>query len=122
MEKDEYQNLLEKYKERVKEEFGEESVKPSKITSKEYTEFKSELYPTHYSIYEKACNFSDKVFKLTVDEKKSTAIQKNLDVCHLNVKPSGVIALSFLLPIIIIVLGSLIFFTIFQMMFFVAFT
>ena len=48
-------------------------------------------------------------------------MQKNLDLCHLNVRPSGVIALSFLLPLITIVLGSLITFGIFGMFFFVVF-
>ena len=67
MEQEEYQDLLEKYKERVKEEFGEASTIPSKVTTKEYSEFKAELYPNHYSLYEKACNFSDNLLKLKVE-------------------------------------------------------
>ncbi|MBU0470010.1 MAG: hypothetical protein KKA62_02335 [Nanoarchaeota archaeon] len=121
MEQEEYQDLLEKYKERVKEEFGEASTIPSKVTTKEYSEFKAELYPNHYSLYEKACNFSDNLLKLKVDEVKAIKIQKNLDLTHLNVRPAGVIALSYLLPMAVMVLGSLIAFSIFQMMFFVFF-
>ena len=48
-------------------------------------------------------------------------MQKNLDLCHLNVRPSGVIALSFLFPLIVIVVGSLITFGIFGMFFFLIF-
>src|SRR3989344_404377 len=121
MESREYQDLLEKYKSRVAQEFGSTAPANSKFSTKEYTEFKEELYPGHYSLYEKACNFADNLFKLSVDQQKAEAIQKNLDVCHLNVRPSGVIALSFLLPLATIVIGSLITFGIFGMFFFLVF-
>ncbi|MBI4147102.1 hypothetical protein HY494_00430 [Candidatus Woesearchaeota archaeon] len=121
MDQREYQDLLEKYKARIKGEFGNASAVSPKITTTEYTEFKKELYPAHYSFYEKACNFADNLLKLTVDAKKAAAMQKNLDLCHLNVRPAGVIALSFLVPLITIVVGSLIAFGIFGMFFFVIF-
>ncbi|HLD79129.1 MAG TPA: hypothetical protein VJA18_01065 [Candidatus Nanoarchaeia archaeon] len=121
MESREYQDLLEKYKSRVAQEFGSTAPANQKVTTKEYTEFKEELYPGHYSLYEKACNFADNLFKLSVDSQKAEAIQKNLDICHLNVRPSGVIALSFLLPLATIVIGSLITFGIFGMFFFLVF-
>ncbi|MEW5897299.1 MAG: hypothetical protein AB1668_06390 [Nanoarchaeota archaeon] len=120
MEEKEYQELLERYKKKVSEEFGE-APPPAKVSTKEYTEFKSELYPAHYSLYEKACNFSDNILKLKIDSAKAEAMQKNLDVCHLNVRPSGVIALSYLLPLAAIVFGSLVSFAVFKMFFFVLF-
>ena len=121
MDQREYQDLLEKYKARVEGEFGSSSSAPQKITTKEYADFKSELYPAHYSFYEKACNFADNLLKLSVDPVKAVSIQKNLDLCHLNVRPAGVIALSFLFPLITIVVGSLITFGIFGLFFFVIF-
>ncbi len=122
MQEDEYAELLEKYRSKIKEEFGESAVKPvGPVSSKEYTEFKQELYPSHYSLYEKACNFSGNLLKLTYDPKKSAEMQKDLDTCHLNVTPSGVISFSVLLPLAVILFGSLIFFAVFQMMFFVVF-
>ena len=121
MDQREYQDLLEKYKARIKGEFGSASAVSPKVTTKEYSDFKSELYPGHYSFYEKACNFADNLLKLTVDAKKAAAMQKNLDLCHLNVRPAGVIALSFLFPLLTIVIGSLITYGIFGMFFFVVF-
>src|SRR3989338_2604950 len=121
MDQREYQDLLEKYKARVEGEFGSASAVPQKVTTKEYSDFKEELYPGHYSLYEKACNLADNLFKLSMDDQKAAAIQKNLDICHLNVRPSGVIALSFLLPLLVIVIGSLIAYGIFGMFFFVVF-
>ncbi len=121
MGEEDYQELLEKYKARVKEEFGGASVVPAKFTSKEYTDFKRELYPAHYSLYEKVCTFSDHLMKLAVDEKKAINLQKSLDICHLNARPAGVIAFSYLFPLLVIVFGSLIAYGIFQMFFFVVF-
>ncbi len=113
MKEDEYSDILEKYKSRIKEEFGEQAAKPAaKITSQEYTQFKKELYPTHYSLYEKACNFSEKLLKLSADPKKAVQQQKEIDVCHLNITPSGVVSLSLILPITIMVFGSLLAFSI----------
>lgn len=120
MEQKEYQDLLEKYKSRVAQEFGSSSLIP-KATTKEYADFKQELYPAHYSLYEKSCNFADNLFKLSVDSQKAAAMQKNLDLCHLNVRPSGVIAFSFLFPLVTIVVGSLVTFGIFGMFFFLIF-
>ncbi|MEK6939614.1 MAG: hypothetical protein AABX31_02700 [Nanoarchaeota archaeon] len=121
MDQREYQDLLEKYKSRIAGEFGAAASATRKVTTKEYADFKQELYPGHYSFYEKACNFADQLLKLSVDPVKAKAMQKNLDLCHLNVRPAGVIALSFLFPLITIVIGSLITFGIFGMFFFVVF-
>jgi len=122
MGEDDYQELLVKYKERIKKEFGKDAVRPiSRVSSREYSEFKEELYPTHYSWYEKACNFSENLLKIQADPKKSEAMQRDLEACHLNVTPSGVTAFSILLPLAIMVFGSLIAFAVFQMMFFVIF-
>ncbi|MEK6899885.1 MAG: hypothetical protein AABX05_02060, partial [Nanoarchaeota archaeon] len=121
MQQQDYQQLLEKYKQRVTEEFGSSASVQFKASTKEYSDFKEELYPVHYSLYEKACTFSDNLLKLTVDKQKAEVMQKNLDLCHLNVRPSGVIALSFLLPLATIVVGSLITFGIFGMFFFLVF-
>lgn len=108
MDEQEYKELLEKYKAKVREEFGERAHTEIKVTSKEYTEFKEELYPTHLSLYEKACNASEKILKLKADPKKAAEMQKNLDICHLNITPSGVLSFSILASLGVIVFGSLI--------------
>ncbi len=103
---DEYQQLIEKYKARIAEEFGKNASAPTKITSKEYTEFKEEIFPAHFSAYEKLCNFSGNLLKLKVDEAKAAKVQKDLDLCHLNVTPSGVTSFAILAAILTIVLGG----------------
>jgi hypothetical protein len=111
MEQSEYQKLLEKYKNKVKEEFGEQAAQaPTKISTKEYTEFKQELYPNHYSLYEKVCNYAGNLLKLTVDGKKAGIVQKNLDACHLNTTPSGVLSFAIMAGLATMVFGSFIMF------------
>src|SRR3989338_6075863 len=112
MNTDQYQQMLEKYKQRVEQEFGAKPLASPKVTSKEYSEFKEELYPHHYSWYEKACNVSEHLLKLKADPKKAIEVQKNLDICHLNVTPSGVTSFAILAALFIIVVGSLVSFAI----------
>jgi len=111
MDPQEYQKLLDKYKAKVKEEFGEQAGNsPKKITSKEYSEFKAELYPASYTFYETWCNRCATFLNLKVDEKKAAEMQKDLDACHLNTTPSGVVSLSILASLIVMVFGSLLMF------------
>jgi hypothetical protein len=112
MEKDEYQDLLVRYKERVQAEFGEAATKPPQVSSKEYSEFKREIYPAHYTWFEKACNWSEKTLKLTADSKKSAKQQRNLNAIHLNATPSGVLSFSILAGLAVIVFGSLFLFAV----------
>ena len=107
MEQDDYQKLVQKYKEKVRKEFGDKPLKSAQVTTKEYSDFKRELFPTHYSFYEKACNFAENILKLKVDQKTAEAKQKNIDACHLNITPSGVSSLAILSALFIIVFGSL---------------
>src|SRR3989344_3834330 len=90
MQQDDYEKLLQKYKQKIKEEFGEQASKPSRVSSQEYTEFKRELYPASYTFFEKSCNFSQTILKLKTDPVKAERVQKNLDLCHLNTTPSAV--------------------------------
>lgn len=118
---EEYQELLEKYKRRIKEELGQEVKVVPKTISIEYQQFKKEIYPKAYTWYEKACVFSEKILKLKVDPIKAAELQKNIDLCHLQITPSGVISFSILIPLLLIIFGSLISFAVFKMMFFVVF-
>src|SRR3990167_3237788 len=108
----EYQDLLEKYKARLRDEFGETSQQKIKVTSREYSEFKKELYPAHYTFFEKSCNLSEKILNLKQDPTKAKIVQKDLDTCQLNCTPSGVLSFAVLAGLVIIVFGSLIAFAI----------
>jgi len=108
MQDKEYQELLQKYKDKIKKEFGEDVSKaPAVVSSKEYNEFKRELYPARYTMYEKVCNFSDQLLKMKVDEKRSVKLQKDIDICHLNITPGGVDSFAIVAALSIAIVGSL---------------
>ena len=108
---DQYQELREKYRQRIEREFGTTAVSSSQnVSSREYTQFKKELYPARYSLFEKASNISAKILNLKPDSKKAEITQKNLDVCHLNTTPTGVLSFAVLAGLFVMVFGSLLLF------------
>jgi|TARA_B100001971_G_scaffold202585_1_gene216533 hypothetical protein len=119
-EKQRMQKLIETYKRQIEKELGTRVYKP-KVVSKEYKEFKRELMPGHLTFYEKACNLSGKILKISPDKKNEKKLADSINIAHLNVTPSGVTAFSLLAPIFIMVFGSLFSYLFLQSVFFVLF-
>ncbi len=107
MKGDDYNDLLRKYTEKIKEEFGEKGSALQGVSSKEYGEFKRELYPAHYTWYEKACRVAEHILHLKSDQKKTAALQSDIETCHLNATPSGIVSFALLASLFIVVVGSL---------------
>lgn len=104
---EEWKYLLKKYEDRIKDEFGEDKLRDVKpVLSREYTQFRKESLAQHLNLYEKLCNFSEKLIKMKPDAKKAPQIQADIDVCHLNVTPGGVVSFSYLIPLIFILVGA----------------
>ncbi len=109
-----YKDILEKYKHKLKTDMDFEEEEKSfkkgddieKINSVEYEQFKSEYLPRHMSLYEKACNFSEKIIKVKPDAEKEKLIQESIDICHLNITPTGATSLSLLLPAFVMFFGG----------------
>ncbi len=113
-------DLMEIYKKEIEKQLGTKlEEQPSKPTTKEYKEFKAEFLPRQLTIYEKLCNFSEKILKIKPDPKKAETIQEAINITHLEITPSGAISFSFLIPLVGALFGSLFAFLIFQSMFFV---
>jgi len=118
---EEIKELLQKYKQKLDLQLGtkhiskETAEEPKRGFTNEYLQFKKEYMPPHLTIYEKLCNASEKIFKIKPDKKKEPLIQESINICHLNVTPTGVISLSFLAPIIVIILGLMISYFVFYM-------
>jgi len=112
--------ILSKYKKKLNEELNipPEEV-PKEVTSREYVEFKKDFLPKELSLYEKLCNSSEKILKLAPDKKTGDLLKESIDICHLNVTPSGTESFAILIPLIIMLFGGLLSFFIFQSLFFV---
>ncbi|MBW3003083.1 hypothetical protein KY337_00845, partial [Candidatus Woesearchaeota archaeon] len=109
--REEIENIARKYKDRIKTQFSLpqaevlQDIKP--VYSREYKQFKQDYLPTHLTLYERMCNFSEKILKMAPDEKKNAELQKYINTCHLNITPTGALSFSFLMPLLFIVFGSI---------------
>jgi len=65
----------------------------TKKFSQSYEKFKSSMLP-EFSRYERWCKAMGNFIAMKVGEKDRTRIQKDIDIAHLNVTPSEVVAFS----------------------------
>ena len=99
------EELMQRYRQSLREQLGLTTLPSLEFTSREYKQFRSEALPTHLSFYEKACKFAGKLFKTKVPEKRRVALQEHIDTAHLDITPEEVLALTYLAPLVVILLG-----------------
>ena len=103
---EEYKDLVRRYKERLKAEMEKGlAAKPPAGISREYQIFREEAMPGHLSLYEKLCNFSEKILHLKLKPENEEKLQTFIDVCHLHITPAGAVAFSFIFPSLFLLLG-----------------
>ena len=106
------EELLVKYKEKIREELGlGPAPMPQRIISHEYTEFKKMFFPRQLSLYEKGCNFAEKIVKVRPDEKRAVELDEAIKITHLDVTPTGTLSFAVLAPIVLMVIVSLLAYT-----------
>lgn len=121
-------DLMRRYKEKMEKELGDTiensttQEKPTeKVITREYIEFKKEYLATHLTLYEKLCNYFEKLIKVKPDKKKEADMQEAIDICHINITTAGATSFAMIVPFIVIVLSvalSLMFFHSFFVVFF----
>lgn len=98
--------LVSKYKKELEKKLGgREAVEAKPITTKEYQEFKKAFMPKRMSLYESCCNLAEKIFRLKPDAKTEPLMQEAINICHLNITPSGALSFAYLFPVIFILVG-----------------
>jgi hypothetical protein len=116
------QELLKKYKRKIETELGETAqAEPKPIESREYQLFKKESMPQSMSLYERLCIHSEHIIKIKPDPKREKELQQSIDICHLNITPTGAASFAILFPLLLIVFGSLLSYLVLQSYFFVGF-
>jgi len=91
----------------TKEEELEKAVKEMKylkpLSSKEYRRFLIEefLAQKRESLYEKACNFAEKIFRIRMDPDAERNFQEAIKFCYLDIGPSGPVSLVSLLLLVL---------------------
>ena len=99
-------DLVQRYKQKLQQQLELSTLESHPVVSREYQTFKQESMPGHMSLYERACVFSGKLFKIRVDPKRAQELQESIDICHLNITPSAAIAFSILFPIAYMIIGA----------------
>lgn len=68
--------------------------------SKEYEDFLDEFKYKKFSVYEKACSISEKIFPIPISAHSEKKLQEAIDFCHLNISPRGAVGLTLLSAIL----------------------
>lgn len=113
--KKDVEQLLKRYAKRLSVEFEEEQPQ---LTSKEYLEFIAENMPKAMSWYEKLCNFSARIFKMSLSPARRKELEEHIKICHLNIPAEGVDTFAILAPLTYAVIGAFFSFVIFNSIFF----
>ncbi|TAL58283.1 MAG: hypothetical protein EPN86_00430 [Nanoarchaeota archaeon] len=117
------EDLVSKYKKKLSEQLELQAAMPSsQLYSREYQVFRKEILPPHLSLYEKVCNFCGKVLTIKVKPDRFALLQDAIDACHLQTTPAGVMAASFILPIVFLVFSVFFFLVVVDSLFFVLFS
>ncbi|HLC74993.1 MAG TPA: hypothetical protein VJH88_04000 [Candidatus Nanoarchaeia archaeon] len=112
--------LLVKYKERIREELGLGPLPmPERVISHEYIEFKKNFFPKHLTLYEKACGIAERIVKVRPDAVRAAELEDAIRITHLDVTPTGTLSFAVLVPIIMMVFGTLLAYLVFESLFFV---
>ncbi len=99
-------DLVAKYKQKLSEQLEVQATMPSsRLYSREYQQFRKEILPPHMTAYERVCNFCAKLLKLRVKPERAAQLQDAIETCHLQTTPAGVLATSFVLPIVFLIIG-----------------
>jgi hypothetical protein len=110
MSQEDIDRIIEKYKSEIKTSLDNNPSSQRRVFSNEYKEFKTQYLPKSMSTYEKYCKKAQ-FLGISPDAKSKEALQRDIDISHLSVTPTGVYSAAILYPflaIIALVLFSLI--------------
>lgn len=106
----EMRKIMEKYGSKADSKLGENVMdKPSmaQVFSREYGVFKDEALTYTDNFYERACNFSEKILKVSPKPDEAAKLQEAIDRVHIDITPSGAYAFATLTMIFLVILGLL---------------
>jgi len=106
---EEIQDIMSKYTQKIDNELGgDDSYNPigkGPVQTREFSEFKDEYLPKHMNFYENACRIAEGLLSIKPEEKKEKEYIESIDICHLDVTPSGVVSFAILGPLAFMLIG-----------------
>ncbi len=100
-------DILKKYENILNEQTDPEEFSDSNF-SRDYEIFRQESLSTNMGLYERLCNFSEKILTVKAKEQEREKLQRSINICHLNINPDGATSFAALFSILIIFIGLLI--------------
>ncbi len=108
---DEFGELTRRYNERLKQNLDSDKDRPelqaNPVQTIEYTEFKKQYLPRHMTLYERACRFAESIVPITPDKKRLPDYQEAIDICHLEITPTGAMSFAVVGPLLFALIGAL---------------
>ncbi len=103
------QRILKKHQDKLRERIDLDEMEsfPGESFSREYKIFREEALVQKVLVYERLCNFSEKILKVSPKEENKLKIQEAIDVVHLNITPEGAAGFAGILSILLIIFAIL---------------
>ncbi|HLD15542.1 MAG TPA: hypothetical protein VJB94_03100 [Candidatus Nanoarchaeia archaeon] len=99
--------ILDRYSKKIEEKIEVDNYKPSEDFSREYETFREEALDKQTTLYEKACNASQNLLTVSVNQEQRAKLQESIDICHLDIKPEGAASFASIVGISFVLLGIL---------------
>ena len=98
--------ILDKYERKLSGKTGRDPFHYEEaVTTKEYAIFRREVLERRVTYYEKLCNFSETLLKVTAKEKERDKLEESIRLSHLNITPDGVTSFASLTALSLVFLG-----------------
>lgn len=108
IEKEEIERISKRYNSKIVSQLKEQiSNSNDPVKSREFSQFKKESLPGHMNLYEKACQFSEKLFAVGLSDKKKEELEEQIRITNLEITPGGSEAFAFVAAGSLVILGIL---------------
>lgn len=111
----EKERFLKKFEDKLRAQLDEKALADlagglrDDIDTADYETFRNESLPATANIFERACNFSEKILNIKPDKKSEEKISQNIYAAHLSCTPTGVMSLTVISSLLTVMLGTLAF-------------
>ena len=117
MRMDEKLIFMKKFEEKLSENLDSKTIQDLKNGdfefqrefTQDYEVFRQENLPSSFSLYEKICNFCDKILPIEPDKNTKPLLDKYIEESHLHINPSGVMSVTILSSLILVLVGTFFF-------------
>ena len=105
--KDELKDIVHRYQKKLSERVELDMMEsfPGDSFSREYSTFRRESLEEHVGRYERFCNFSEKILKVSPKPEERKKLVRAIETAHLSITPEGAVSFASLLALLIVFFG-----------------